>query len=307
MGAALRDYSDKIYSDTYSFVSELPIGPDREEIARAVSEEVRHLNEVTPYKFHVSEDIYTSILLHSDTNRAYKSVLHPHIESKMLSPQDLTSWTLQRFKYAGGSLDIFFHDNPLFKQGMTTAQKFMYAMTFYSYLSPLWNLVFIAAPLIALFTGISPVDAYSSDFFLHLLPFLIVHELASMMGTWGIDNRKGRMLNLAFFWINLRAIWTVILGKEIKFHVTPKERIDKTDLSLVHPQLFIIGLTLIGLVYAGTLAFSSGDAALIGSFVVNGFWASINAYSMTVLVSAALWTPAKQWTSEQPINKGARI
>ncbi len=65
--------------------------------------------ELTPYKFHVSEDIYTSILLHGDAARRWRSVMHPRIESKMLSPQDMLTWMIQRFKYAAGSLDILFH------------------------------------------------------------------------------------------------------------------------------------------------------------------------------------------------------
>ena len=59
----------------------------------AVTEEV-----LTPYKFHVSEDIYTSIVLHSDREREWKSYQHPYVESKMLSPQDLLTWTIQRYK-----------------------------------------------------------------------------------------------------------------------------------------------------------------------------------------------------------------
>ena len=77
---------------------------------------------------------------------------HPGVESRMLSPLDIQSWAMQRFKYAGGSLDILFNDCPLFRGGMGFRQRLMYAATFWSYLTPLWNIVFIAAPLIALFT-----------------------------------------------------------------------------------------------------------------------------------------------------------
>ena len=45
--------------------------------------------ELTPYKFHVSEDIYTSMVLHEDRPRTWKSVYHPLVETRMLSPQDL--------------------------------------------------------------------------------------------------------------------------------------------------------------------------------------------------------------------------
>ena len=45
--------------------------------------------ELTPFEFHVSEDIYTSIRLHADPARRWRSVYHPRVLTRMLSPQDL--------------------------------------------------------------------------------------------------------------------------------------------------------------------------------------------------------------------------
>lgn len=162
--------------------------------------------EFTPYKFHVSEDIYTSIILHSEPNRRWKSVFHPWVESKMLSPRDLLSWTIQRFKYAGGTLDILKNDNPLFRRGLSFWQRVMYGATFWSYLAGLWNIVFLLAPIIYLFSGVAPVAAYSFDFYKHILPFLIANELAMMVGTWGIAGYKAKLWYLSFFPLNLRAL-----------------------------------------------------------------------------------------------------
>ncbi|MFD2814653.1 hypothetical protein ACFSYD_09730 [Paracoccus aerius] len=147
----------------------------------------------------MSEDIYTSILLHSDRERGWKSVLHPTYESRMLSPQDLLSWSVQRFKYAGGSLDILVNDNPLFRRGLTLPQRLMYATTFWSYLAPLWNVIFLAAPIVYLATGIAPVSAYTLPFFLHAIAFLISLELAMMAGTWGIAGYASKSSYLSFF------------------------------------------------------------------------------------------------------------
>ena len=43
--------------------------------------------------YHTSEDIYTSLLVHAHKQKKYKSILHPVVESKMLSPLDLITWT----------------------------------------------------------------------------------------------------------------------------------------------------------------------------------------------------------------------
>jgi cellulose synthase (UDP-forming) len=291
MEAALKDYAKTIEGHAKGFSK---FAAENENIERALRKELSIKTELMPYKFHVSEDIYTSILLHSDPNRNWKSVFHPQVESKMLSPLDIQSWAMQRFRYAGGSLDILIRDCPLFRKGMSVRQRLMYAATFWSYLAPLWNVIFITAPLLALFTWLPPINAYSIDFFAHLLPFLILHELAAIFGTWGIDNRQGKMLNIAFFSFNLMALWAVIRGKEIKFKVTPKERNDQRHLPLVAPQIFVVAISLAAIIFALTNAWLDPQSADLGLLAVNIFWATLNAYSMTVLINAALWTPDKE-------------
>lgn len=294
MEAALKNYAGAIDEQTESYSEYVTSLCNKDHLKRVLRKELSISTKLTPYKFHVSEDIYTSILLHEDTARNWKSVYHPHVESKMLSPLDIQSWAMQRFKYAGGSLDILFNDCPLFRSGMSLRQRLMYAVTFWSYLAPIWNVVFIAAPLLALFVGLSPVKAYSTTFFAHLLPFLIVHELAAVFGTWGVDNRQGKMLNIAFFSFNLMALWTVLRGREIKFHVTPKERNNQRHISLVAPQICVVVVTVIAIVYALGWAWLYPDSADFGLLAVNVFWAGINAYCMTILINAALWTPVDE-------------
>jgi cellulose synthase (UDP-forming) len=254
--------------------------------------------ELTPYKFHVSEDIFTSIVLHQDRERNWKSVLSPEIQSKMLSPQDLLTWTIQRFKYAGGSLDILFHDNPVFgKGGMTLAQRLMYLTTFWSYLGAVWNMAFLLAPVIYLFTGVAPVATYTTEFFAHALPFLIFNELAFMFGTWGLSGYKGKVTYLATFPLLLRALWAVIRKQEIKFHVTPKVRQTGNFLRLVWPQVTIMGLTIAALIY-GLVRYILGSPDYTpGGLIANGFWGLNNVLAMVIMVRAAFWTP--DWVEKE--------
>jgi cellulose synthase (UDP-forming) len=230
-------------------------------------------------------------VLHSDEARRWKSVLHPQVESRMLSPQDLLTWMIQRFKYAGGTLDIAFHDNPLFKGRMSLAQRTMYLTTIWSYLGCLWNIVFLVAPIIYLFTGIAPLSAYSTAFYLHALPFLLLTELAFLVGTWGIRTWDGKSSYLSFFPVNFRALWTVLRGEKIKFHVTPKDRQEGNYLHLVVPQLAVIVLTLAGLAYAAWRVFVQGAEHELPNLVVNVAWGLNNVFAMLPLVRAAVWEP----------------
>ncbi len=301
MDAALKAYANQI-GRSVDTVAQTVDDPDLRRALR--SEMVRaHVRdtEFTPYKFHVSEDIYTSIVLHGDKDRRWKSVFHPDVETKMLSPQDLQAWTVQRFKYAGGSLDIALHDNPILTSDMTVGQKLMYAATFWSYLSGLWNIVFLSAPIIYLFTGIAPVEAYSHDFFVRIIAFLILNELAMMVGTWGVENYRGKAYYLAFFPLNLRALWTVLRSQKIKFPTTPKERQDGTFLFLVRPQLAVMILTAIAIVYGFFSWLQSGSYSDLSAYIANVFWGLNNILSLGVIVTAALWKPPTEKPEFAPL------
>jgi cellulose synthase (UDP-forming) len=291
MQAALRSFALSVEREVGRFAAEIRDPQLRDDFSEAMRTQVAIEQELTPYKFHVSEDIYTSIVLHNDPVRRWKSVLHPQVESRMLSPQDLLTWMIQRFKYAGGTLDIALRDNPLFKGRMTLPQRLMYLTTFWSYLGCLWNVVFLAAPIVYLFTGIPPLAAYSAAFYLHALPFLVLTEIAFVVGTWGVRAWDGKASYLSFFALNLRALWTVLRGRRIKFHVTPKERQEGNFLHLVVPQLAVIALTLAGLGYAGWRVFLGGHPHELPNLVVNAAWGLNNVVAMLPLVRAALWRP----------------
>lgn len=291
MQAAMQTYADAIDGEVRRFTEEIHDEDIKRDLSDAMRKELALETEVVPYKFHVSEDIYTSIVLHSYEARAWKSIFHPEVESKMLSPQDLLSWTIQRFKYAGGSLDIFFHDNPIFRKSrMTFAQRTMYFATFYSYLAGAWNIIFLFAPIVYLFTGVSPVSADTAEFAKRFLPFIVMSELAFLVGTWGVPGWQGMASYLSFFPINLRALWTVLRGEKIRFHVTPKDRQEGNFLNLVVPQLAVIVLTILGLIYAGIMIWL-GKTTNYAGFIINLFWGIVNVSAMSGLVAAALWKP----------------
>jgi cellulose synthase (UDP-forming) len=295
MEAALRQWAEKIEAVTARNEKSARRLTGETDLDASIRDAVRWQGaleeEFTPYKFHVSEDIYTSIVLHSDRERGWKSVLHPKVQTKMLSPNDLLSWTIQRFKYAGGTVDILIHDNPLLRPGLTIPQKIMYSVTFYSYLSPLWNAVFLSAPVIFLFTGVAPVSAYSLDFFLHITPFLLLNETAQLTATWGISNAKGRAWYLAMFPLSMKALVTVLRGKKISFPVTPKERQSGTYLGLVRWQIAISAVTAVALIW-GWACYARGiEAYTLGAMIANTLWGGNNILSMLPIIRAAFWQP----------------
>ncbi|MEY4512722.1 MAG: hypothetical protein RLZZ450_4844 [Pseudomonadota bacterium] len=285
MESALKAYAEQVSSAVAPFTTQVHDPVMREELFTAMSAEAAREIEFTPYKFHVSEDIYTSIVLHSDEHRKWRSVYHPVVVTKMLSPQDLLTWSIQRFKYAGGTLDIFRNDNPLRRPGLSAWQKLCYGSTIYSYFAPLWTVMFLLAPMIYFFSGWSPVTAYDSDFYAHFVPFIIVNRLAFMVGTWGVDSRRGEQYYLAFFWLNIKALRDVALGRPVKFHVTPKTRQSGNYYVLVWPHIAIVVLSALGAAWMGYQVYlGEGN---VSAYIVNVFWVLNNALSLWVMVSAA--------------------
>lgn len=300
MQAALRTYALSIDQEVDRYAARIADRALRQDFSDEMRKQVALEQELTPYKFHVSEDIYTSIVLHNDPARRWKSVLHPQVESKMLSPQDLLTWMIQRFKYAGGTLDIAFRDNPLFRGRMTLPQRLMYLSTFWSYLGCLWNLVFLAAPIVYMFTGVAPLSSYAGAFYLHAVPFLVLTEIAFRAGTWGVRSWDGKASYLSFFPVNFRALWSVLRGEKIKFHVTPKDRQEGNYLNLVVPQILVIVLTLAGLAYGTWRVFGLGQRQELPGLVVNLAWGLNNVFAMLPLVRAALWRPQADEPPAEP-------
>ena len=295
MEAALKAYAEQLDTDVNSITKKVKKITGEKEIDQHLLDMIHQQsflnNEFTPYRFHVSEDIYTSVILHSDKERNWKSVMHPDVESKMLSPQDLLTWTIQRFKYAGGTLDIAKNDNPVFRPGMSIPQRLMYATTIWSYLGGIWNAIFLTAPLIYLYFAISPVQSYSMDFYKHIIPFLICTELAFMVGAWGIAGYPSKASYLAFFPTNLRALWTVIKGEKISFPVTPKDRQEGTFLHLAIPQIVIVVLTSIGIIYAWFQYQAEHPSYDINGVLLNTFWGLNNILALSSIILAAVWKP----------------
>ncbi len=255
--------------------------------ARALARGVARSLEIAPFKFHVSEDIYTSIALHADRERRWRSVYHPRIVTGMLSPQDLLAWSIQRFKYACGTLDIAWRDNPLRQRGLSAWQKVMYAATICGYLAPLWTVPLLLAPLAFFFAGVTPVRSFDGAFFGHLVPYLAATRLAFMIRAWRVPTWRSEQFHLAACWLHLRALVHVLAGRPIHFHVTPKAVARRRAPSLAAPHLLFLAATAAGIAYRGALALGGLPPVPTAAYVSNVCWSLHSALCFLPFIAAA--------------------
>jgi cellulose synthase (UDP-forming) len=240
------------------------------------------------FRYHVSEDLLTSIQLHQ---RGWVSVYHPEVLAKMLSPWSVEAWASQKLKYAGGTFDIMLRANPLFEKGMPFPVRLHYLATFWSYLSVLWLPFLAVAPAFSLLTGASPVAAYSGQFFMHLLPALIFTELAMLSACRGHSIHAGRVLALGTAGLQLRALGQVLLGHRPHFPPTPKTPGTQRGFRFLRFNLIVLAFMAVA-ASVGLAKMMAGSPDHTPVFVtINLLWLSWSAYAFARVCLPAVFPP----------------
>ena len=238
----------------------------------------------------VTEDMATCMRLHT---MGWRSVYHHETLAHGLAPEDLGTMLTQRLRWAQGTVQVMFRENPLTQRGLTLAQRLMYWSTMWSYLSGFAALVYIAAPIVYLTVGILPVDSLGSDFFSRLIPFLVVNQLLFFVVGRGAKTWRGQQYSLALFpvWIKsfTSAFGNVFLGRDLDFAVTPKVRQEREGAPwhLIKPQLWAMALLVLACA-AGIARLATGEADPLGTWV-NIAWVAFDLLIFSVLIQAALY------------------
>lgn len=254
--------------------------------------------DLQPFRYHVSEDIFTSIQQHQ---KGWRSVYHPQIEARMLSPWSMSAWALQKLKYAGGTFDIMFHANPLFKTGMPWKIRLHYLATFWSYLAIFWLPILILAPAYSLFSGQAPISSYSIDFFRHILPVLICNELAMSLAAKGNQLSSGRVITIGTLFIQWRAMVQVLLGRKPHFAPTPKTPVFSASLRHALPNLILITILMLAVAY-GTYRYLEPSGDYSAAFVlVNTLWICWVCVALVRVSLCALTVPEPP--AHSPVSK----
>ncbi|MEZ4235986.1 MAG: glycosyltransferase [Myxococcota bacterium] len=240
----------------------------------------------------VTEDMATAMRLHS---LGWSSIYHHEILAVGLAPEDLHTMMQQRLRWAQGTLQVMLRENPLIQRGLTMPQRLLYFGTMWTYLSGFAAVVYLVSPVLFLVFGLTPVKAYSAEFFGYLLPYLILNQLLFVVIGWGLPTWRGQQYSLALFPLWIKAAWTsfanVFLGRELGFVVTPKTRQGGVHLQLVWPQLVTMGLLVFAMaVGIGRLLWTQ-DPRIAGPVMVNVAWASYNLAMLSVVVRAARFQP----------------
>lgn len=238
----------------------------------------------------VTEDMATAMRLHG---LGWKSAYHDEILAVGLAPEDLSTMMTQRLRWAQGTMQVFFRENPLVQKGLSWGQRLMYFSTMWSYLSGFAAVVYIAAPVLCLSFGVVPVQAYSVDFFARLIPFLVLNQLLFWVVAAGRPTWRGQQYSLALFPVWIASVTTafqnVYRGRALGFSVTPKTRQAATGprWDLVRPQIWAVACLVAALVLVG-VRYATGQAEGVAP-LVNIAWVLFDLVIFSIIVRAVLY------------------
>lgn len=119
-----------------------------------------------------TEDIHTSIKLHS---KGYRSYFLNERLAYGIGPEDLAEYHKQRVRWGAGSLGLLFRskDSPFVIKNLTFMQRLCYFHSTATYLNGIVKLFYMVLPIYILFFEVGAISTSTVQFFAVYIPFLL--------------------------------------------------------------------------------------------------------------------------------------
>lgn len=168
----------------------------------------------------VVEDAHTSMKLNA---RGWRVVYHDEVMALGIAPEEIGAFVVQRGRWARGSLQMLRLEFPLFKRGLSLAQRLEYMASCMHFLEGPQRLIGLLVPALVLVTGAVPVAADPRLYVAIFIPQIILVPLASKALTRGHYRiLEGERFSIVRMEAYLRALAALPRGRGAGFSVTPK-------------------------------------------------------------------------------------
>lgn len=226
----------------------------------------------------IAEDFLTSLFIHQN---GWKSKYLTEVFATGLAPEDLLSYYKQQLRWARGSLEILFSENPLFKRNVTAGQKLQYLSSSLYYFNGFIVLIDMIMPLFALFYAITPVSASTTSFALFFIPFMFFNLYTLYIASAGRITFRAISYSQSSWTLQLKALQAVLLRQKTTFAVTPKQMQQGSFSFLAYPHIMYI---LIGFAAIAVGIYREG---LTSSVAANTAWVMFNAIMFLPFINAS--------------------
>ncbi len=231
----------------------------------------------------LTEDMHTTIQLRA---KGWKSVYNPVIVAKGLVPWNYSGFCLQQLKWSRGSFGLLFKVFPKLFKNLPWSQKLAFLSIPYFYIFGIIALIDFIIPITALICNISQSHLDTYQFIMRYIPFMffsiIIHFYHQKW--YREDHEKGTaflggVLFKSTWWATSLGFIYSLTKKKVPYIPTPKDSTVETPWKLLMPNLFIIIISIISIVYGliidltpasifmATLAFINILMLIIGSAI----------------------------------------
>ena len=244
----------------------------------------------------VTEDAHTALRLHAE---GWRSAYLDIPQAAGLATERYAFHVAQRMRWARGMTQILRLDNPLFKSGLTWAQRLNYLNAIQHFQFGIPRLVYLTAPSLFLLFGIHPLRANPWEVIAYAMP----HVFLSLIGGLAVA-RSVRHAFWAEVYETSLAPYTALVTtlaffapRKGKFNVTVKgSQLDRAAYDLTHaaPNLVVLGLCIAGLVVTPSRWDVFEEER--GTLLVTALWNIYNVVILAAAVMVALERPQRRKT-----------
>lgn len=244
----------------------------------------------------VTEDAHTALRLHAE---GWRSAYLDIPQAAGLATERYAFHVAQRMRWARGMTQILRLDNPLFKRGLTWAQRLNYLNAIQHFQFGIPRLVYLTAPALFLLFGIHPLRANPWEVIAYAMP----HVFLSLIGGLAVA-RSVRHAFWAEVYETSLAPYTALVTtlaffapRKGKFNVTVKgSQLDRAAYDLRHaaPNLLVLAMCVVGLLV--TPARWEVYEEERGTLLVTALWNIYNVVILAAAVMVALERPQRRKT-----------
>ncbi|WP_237479583.1 UDP-forming cellulose synthase catalytic subunit [Lichenibacterium dinghuense] len=250
----------------------------------------------------ITEDCETALDLHA---RGWNSL---YVDRPMicgLQPETFASFIGQRSRWCRGMFQIFLLKNPLFKRGLSLAQRVCYLSNMTYWFFPLFRLPFLVAPFLYIWFSLQIYVANVHEFVSYTLIYMVVNVMMqnTMYGKvrWPFVSELYEFTQSIFL---CRGLVSVVMNpRKPTFNVTDKgNTLEKDFLSeLALPYFAIYGLILLSQVYAAWRFATEPDGGDL--MLVVSLWNFLN----LLLAGAGLGVVSERRAVAKPLGRPAEL
>lgn len=233
-----------------------------------------------------SEDVWTALTLHE---RGWRSVYISDVLAVGDAPETIEGYSKQQLRWATGGFEILLTHNPLSpRRRLSGDQRIQYFVTAMFYLTGICPLLLLLVPPLEIYFDLRPMNLTITPITWALYYFGF-YAMQILLAWFVVGSFRWETLTLATasFPIYTKALWNVITGKDVGWHVTGSGS-NRSPFDFIVPQLLFLLFLALTSVVAITRDVQNGQPTLAMA------WNITNTIILALFVGAAAreaWGP----------------